>query len=129
MFVQVMHGADRVIANSPDLPTTTQALTVILFFFSSRRRHTRCRLVTGVQTCALPIRSEEHTSELQSPIDISYAVFDELAQVDRSAWPTVAPTCMNCLMVVWIWSSSRRRSVTTMTESKTSLSSRFNPMN
>src|SRR6184192_4513211 len=25
------------------------------FFFSSRRRHTRCRLVTGVQTCALPI--------------------------------------------------------------------------
>ena len=45
-----------------------------------------------------------------------------------SAWPTVAPTCMNCLMVVWIWSSRMRRSVTTMTESKTSLSSRFRPM-
>src|SRR3546814_18891254 len=28
---------------------------VYLFFFSSRRRHTRCALVTGVQTCALPI--------------------------------------------------------------------------
>src|SRR3546814_4670343 len=28
---------------------------VCLFFFSSRRRHTRCALVTGVQTCALPI--------------------------------------------------------------------------
>src|SRR3546814_244547 len=28
---------------------------LILFFFSSRRRHTRCALVTGVQTCALPI--------------------------------------------------------------------------
>src|SRR3546814_3502286 len=27
----------------------------ILCFFSSRRRHTRCALVTGVQTCALPI--------------------------------------------------------------------------
>src|SRR3546814_2438826 len=26
-----------------------------LFFFASRRRHTRCALVTGVQTCALPI--------------------------------------------------------------------------
>src|SRR3546814_5777415 len=26
-----------------------------LFFFSSRRRHTSCALVTGVQTCALPI--------------------------------------------------------------------------
>src|SRR3546814_8380040 len=25
------------------------------FFFSSRRRHTRCALVTGVQTCVLPI--------------------------------------------------------------------------
>src|SRR3546814_19627447 len=32
-------------------------LSVFLFsfFFSSRRRHTRCALVTGVQTCALPI--------------------------------------------------------------------------
>src|SRR3546814_1427742 len=110
------------------------------FFFSSRRRHTRCALVTGVQTCALPVpavplaqppserhvqradarqrhvalrapdgarlphlpfadprleqpggaevpqigrhgdaqahtRSEEHTSELQSLMRISYAVF------------------------------------------------------
>src|SRR3546814_6223619 len=101
---------------------------VLMFFFSSRRRHTRCALVTGVQTCALPIcclapigavgrqeggdrrlhdrgareflaigelddllqhlgreidvhsithdsRSEEHTSELQSLMRISYAVF------------------------------------------------------
>ena len=28
---------------------------LIIFFFSSRRRHTRCADVTGVQTCALPI--------------------------------------------------------------------------
>src|SRR3546814_10283967 len=28
---------------------------IICFFFSSRRRHTRCALVTGVHTCALPI--------------------------------------------------------------------------
>src|SRR3546814_4098246 len=102
---------------------------ITLFFFSSRRRHTRCALVTGVQTCALPIwlrlathlhghdavgadrdalragrdldtrlqritagrddlalavtssgyplkpRSEEHTSELQSLMRSSYAVF------------------------------------------------------
>src|SRR3546814_12309991 len=27
----------------------------VVFFFSSRRRHTRCALVTGVQTCALPL--------------------------------------------------------------------------
>src|SRR3546814_2884504 len=31
---------------------------VDFFFFSSRRRHTRCALVTGVQTCALPISIE-----------------------------------------------------------------------
>src|SRR5210317_2192925 len=62
-----------------------------VFFFSSRRRHTRFLNVTGVQTCALPIschnqktayeisecdwKSEEHTSELQSHSEISYAVF------------------------------------------------------
>src|SRR3546814_12664802 len=30
----------------------------LMFFFSSRRRHTRCALVTGVQTCALPLARE-----------------------------------------------------------------------
>src|SRR3546814_5277310 len=30
-------------------------LCFCFFVFSSRRRHTRCALVTGVQTCALPI--------------------------------------------------------------------------
>src|SRR3546814_2155666 len=103
-------------------------VSTVVFCFSSRRRHTRCALVTGVQTCALPIfspnslfgeyrqiiiyfrevshssisasilyvdtpisqlrlnpskrdwvacfgRSEEHTSELQSLMRISYAVF------------------------------------------------------
>src|SRR3546814_7884266 len=29
----------------------------MVFFLLSRRRHTRCALVTGVQTCALPIFS------------------------------------------------------------------------
>src|SRR3546814_9196209 len=31
---------------------------MLCFFFSSRRRHTRCALVTGVQTCALPISAQ-----------------------------------------------------------------------
>src|SRR3546814_6471623 len=35
----------------------------IFFFFSSRRRHTRCALVTGVQTCALPICRREQAAE------------------------------------------------------------------
>src|SRR3546814_1013605 len=30
----------------------------IVFFFSGRRRHTRCALVTGVQTCALPVSGD-----------------------------------------------------------------------
>src|SRR3546814_4101418 len=33
---------------------------MLFFFFSSRRRHTRCALVTGVQTCALPISGRRH---------------------------------------------------------------------
>src|SRR3546814_13658152 len=41
---------------------------ICFFFFSSRRRHTRCALVTGVQTCALPIC--ETSSENR---DISFA--------------------------------------------------------
>src|SRR3546814_2806835 len=32
---------------------------MVCFVFSSRRRHTRCALVTGVQTCALPISAGE----------------------------------------------------------------------
>src|SRR3546814_17964098 len=30
-------------------------IVIMCFFFSSRGRHTSCALVTGVQTCALPI--------------------------------------------------------------------------
>src|SRR3546814_6574942 len=37
-----------------------------VFFFSSRRRHTRCALVTGVQTCALPIY-HRHLEDLREP--------------------------------------------------------------
>src|SRR3546814_4245435 len=35
------------------------SVSCLWFFFSSRRRHTRCALVTGVQTCALPILAQE----------------------------------------------------------------------
>src|SRR3546814_16054632 len=36
------------------------------FFFSSRRRHTRCALVTGVQTCALPISASATRSSTEA---------------------------------------------------------------
>src|SRR3546814_1621034 len=40
----------------------------MLLFFSSRRRHTRCALVTGVQTCALPISGK--TTVLKKLVDM-----------------------------------------------------------
>src|SRR3546814_1777260 len=46
----------------------------VRFFFSSRRRHTRCALVTGVQTCALPICAAVIISEAEQPD------FEELGQ-------------------------------------------------
>src|SRR3546814_3488284 len=40
-----------------------------VFFFSSRRRHTRCPLGTGVQTCALPIdRLRVHQVEVAAAV-------------------------------------------------------------
>src|SRR3546814_2618946 len=38
----------------------------LCFFFSSRRRHTRCALVTGVQTCALPIYGDRRPESMQA---------------------------------------------------------------
>src|SRR3546814_11992887 len=35
----------------------------VIFVYASRRRHTRCALVTGVQTCALPIFFEKMGGE------------------------------------------------------------------
>src|SRR3546814_865862 len=45
-------------ASSPS-ETVHESTCNVVFFFSSRRRHTRCALVTGVQTCALPISTED----------------------------------------------------------------------
>src|SRR3546814_4866571 len=43
---------------------------VCIFFFSSRRRHTSCALVTGVQTCALPISLSDfwHRTNTSRPV-------------------------------------------------------------
>src|SRR3546814_6724021 len=52
-----------------------------VFFFSSRRRHTRCALVTGVQTCALPISDFELVAELIAEIggsDVVHCVVSDL---------------------------------------------------
>src|SRR3546814_2392451 len=59
-----------------------------LFFFSSRRRHTRCALVTGVQTCALPIstmRTSSHwlSNDLQGSRRKNYQHQSEALPAER----------------------------------------------
>src|SRR3546814_757047 len=49
------------------------------FFFSSRRRHTRCTLVTGVQTCALPISGLRHQDGLLDAVGVH--VLEQLVQL------------------------------------------------
>src|SRR3546814_9546507 len=56
---------------------------VSLFFFSSRRRHTRCALVTGVQTCALPISLNSVIEEIVDPA---------LRRAERRLLPPAEPT-------------------------------------
>src|SRR3546814_8173445 len=41
------------------------------FFFSSRRRHTICALVTGVQTCALPIWCDPEIFMFKNGVPVS----------------------------------------------------------
>src|SRR3546814_6028034 len=59
-------------------------LCVFCFFFSSRRRHTRCALVTGVQTCALPIFDAIVAAGLPRPLLVA-EVDPELPWLDGSA--------------------------------------------
>src|SRR3546814_18469409 len=49
------------------------------FFFSSIRRHTRCALVTGVQTCALPIYPRFVPTILADKVAALHAVYGVLA--------------------------------------------------
>src|SRR3546814_10082206 len=63
------------------------------FFFSSRRRHTRCALVTGVQTCALPIcRRAQGARPFQELPHLS----DTQPVPARLSAPTSGPRNTNC---------------------------------
>src|SRR3546814_239565 len=67
-----------------------------VLFFSSRRRHTRCALVTGVQTCALPISMPVmiNTPEMrfQVPEERKFAVVEEVLARLRAAGAEVNET-------------------------------------
>src|SRR3546814_2637617 len=59
---------------------------VVCFFFSSRRRHTRCALVTGVQTCALPISQRADAVVAgYTVVDPATVVATHLNQIVQSA--------------------------------------------
>src|SRR3546814_6667444 len=75
------------------------------FFVSSRRRHTRCSLVTGVQTCARPISGHRNRSKariiaywrskgevwgMTSPLAIDAAVDDPLKVEDLASKKSAA---------------------------------------
>src|SRR3546814_9389166 len=53
----------------------------VFFFFSSRRRHTSCALVTGVQTCALPIFTFDDVARAEGK-DFTKAVATEIVALD-----------------------------------------------
>src|SRR3546814_3747903 len=68
-------------------------------FFSSRRRHTRCALVTGVQTCALPISDiEAKIKEVREAlagedVEAISAKAEELRSEERRVGKECVSTC------------------------------------
>src|SRR3546814_11709958 len=50
---------------------------IVCFFFSSRRRHTRCALVTGVQTCALPIYTVSLQGDIENNATLEFSSADD----------------------------------------------------
>src|SRR3546814_9611515 len=69
---------------------------VLCFFVSSRRRHTSCALVTGVQTCALPICWQDQVTALAADPEFAESVQKAMAGLGSaasglpaawSAWP------------------------------------------
>src|SRR3546814_6632173 len=67
---------------------------VYCFFLSSRRRHTRCALVTGVQTCALPICYRFGYVQVAAVVDQAHhSIYDaEVLWVNVAAYEPVAMT-------------------------------------
>src|SRR3546814_7133674 len=55
------------------------------FFFSSRRRHTRCALVTGVQTCALPIWSTRPEARIAPALAVNAEIPNRIDSAPRLA--------------------------------------------
>src|SRR3546814_5753094 len=89
-------------------------MVLVLFFFSSRRRHTRCAVVTGVQTCALPIyqlRLEEvvlhHVADFlvessgSTAGKMAISAIERLSTVVRSEERRVGQECVSTCRSRW----------------------------
>src|SRR3546814_6884296 len=62
---------------------------LLCFFFSSRRRHTSCALVTGVQTCALPISAAQPfiSGAISKTINmLNSATVEDCAEAYMQSW-------------------------------------------
>src|SRR3546814_5195966 len=86
--------------------------SLILLFFSSRRQHTRCALVTGVQTCALPIyfRADHYPVGCELPdcpdcaCDATGAEFLDKSETERDSYDKydyVCPAIKNVKLEEW----------------------------
>src|SRR3546814_8955759 len=88
----------------------------LFFFFSSRRRHTICALVTGVQTCALPIFEREGHADRPPPSDqhwgfdhvrhsesisLGFLFPDSSGQSERSEERRVGKECVSTCRSRW----------------------------
>src|SRR3546814_3869911 len=68
---------------------------MLCVFFSSRRRHTRCALVTGVQTCALPIYGLDNLS------DAAVYALSLVALTRGMKWKTRAATASGIMLLIF----------------------------
>src|SRR3546814_5193435 len=75
------------------------------FFFSSRRRHTRCALVTGVQTCALPILAP---SAVEAPGLTSAAASAPVTSTTRCVSPELCRRAASAPPILSYRSEERR---------------------
>src|SRR3546814_12792830 len=90
----------------------SDVLCIYLFFFSSRRRHTRCALVTGVQTCALPISTATPAGASSRNARATMAPSPASATVNAANSGTTAINDPSdpCTRKIWAPTTTARRS-------------------
>src|SRR3546814_2902828 len=84
----------------------------VFFCFSSRRRHTRCALVTGVQTCALPISflwaiTPKVEAIVGRPLLPSYSYFRTYQQGDVCRVHADRPACEHSVSLTLAYSDDK----------------------